>query len=94
MRKVKVLVKTDKWTEEKARELATEGTENRVSAFDTTLTTDGYITPSAIISNAVMFIMMRHEETVVDDMLNWLEHGLLRIGDGEVDEEGNILYRG
>lgn len=63
-------------------------------AFNETLTADGYITPSAVVSNAAMFIMMGNEETVVDDMLNWLEYGLLRIGDGELDEEGNVLYRG
>lgn len=88
------MVKTDKWTEEKARELSTEGAEDRVQAFDKVLASDGYFTPSAIVANAVMLILMGDEETVVDDMLNWLEHGLLTIGDGEVDEEGNILYKG
>ena len=96
MEKVKVMVLTDDWTMEKAKEVAREVTTDEFESFiedfaETMETGENYFTPSAITRNLAVQIYATNLP-VVDIMLNWLNHGLVRLGDGIVDENGHVNH--
>lgn len=97
MAKVKVMVLTDAWTSEKAKEVgravASEEFHGMVDNFVDSIDNDEdrFITPCAVVYNQAMAIMM-HDLPLVDVMLNWLDYGLVKLDDGEMDEDGFVKY--
>ena len=96
MEKVKVMVLTEDWTTEKAKEVAMEVSSDKFESFIEDFAEaigrgDNYFTPSAIIYNLAVQIYVENLP-IVDIMLNWLEYGLVKLDDGIVDENGYVNH--
>lgn len=96
MAKVKVMVLTDAWTVEKAKEVAREVTTDEFESFVEDFTEamgrgDNYFTPSVLARNLAVQLYT-HDLPIIDIMLNWLDHGLVRLDYGTVDEEGHVIH--
>ena len=96
MKKVKVMVLTEDWTTEKAKEVAMEVSSNKRESFIEDLAEavdrgEDYFTPSILTRNLAVQIYAE-DLPIVDIMLNWLAHGLVKLDDGIVDENGHVNH--
>lgn len=96
MEKVKVMVLTEDWTLEKAKEVAREMASDEFESFvedftEAMGTGDDYFTPSALARNLAVQIYAE-DLPIVNIMLNWLDHGLVKLDDGIVDENGHVNH--
>lgn len=96
MKKVKVMVLTDKWTTEKAKEVAMEVSSDRLESFIEDFAEamgrgEDYFTPSVLTRNLAVQIYAE-DLPIVDIMLNWLDYGLVKLDDGIVDENGHVNH--
>lgn len=96
MEKVKVMVLTEDWTIEKAKEVAMEVSSDKLESFIEDLAEamgrgDDYFTPSVLIRSLAVEIYAENLP-VADIMLNWLAHGLVKLDDGIVDENGYVNH--
>ena len=96
MEKVKVMVLTEDWTTEKAKEVAMEVSSDKRESFIEGLTEaisrgDDYFTPSVLTRNLAAQIYAE-DLPIVDIMLNWLDYGLVKLDDGIVDENGYVNH--
>lgn len=96
MKKVKVMVLTEDWTTEKAKEVATEVSSDNFEPFIKDFAEvmgrgDDYFTPSVLTRNLAVQIYA-WDLPIVGIMLNWLDHGLVKLDDGIVDENGHVNH--
>lgn len=96
MEKVKIMVLTEGWTLEKAKEVAMEVSSDKHESFIEDFAEamgrgEDYFTPSAITRNLAVQIYAECLP-IVDIMLNWLDHGLVKLDDGIVDENGYVNH--
>lgn len=96
MEKVKVMVLTEDWTLEKAKEVAMEVSSDKGESFIENFAEaigrgEGYFIQSALIRNLIMQIYAE-DLPIVDIMLNWLDYGLVKLDDGIVDENGHVNH--
>lgn len=90
------MVLTEDWTLEKAKEVAREVSSNEFESFIESFVEvmgrcEDYFTPSVLIR--ILAVQIHAEDLpVVDIMLNWLAHGLVKLDDGIVDEDGHINH--
>ena len=96
MKKVKVMVLTEDWTTEKAKEVAMEVSSDERESFIEDFAEamgrgDDYFTPSVLTRNLAVQIYVE-DLPIVDIMLNWLAHGLVKLDDGIVDENGHVNH--
>lgn len=96
MKKVKVMVLTEDWTNEKAKEVAKEMVPSESEPFVEHFTEvmgrgENYFTPSVLTRNLAVKIYT-HDLPIVDIMLNWLAHGLVKLDDGILDESGHVNH--
>ena len=90
------MVLTEDWTTEKAKEVAKEVAsdefecliENFAEAMDGG---EDYFTPSVLTRNLAVQIYAE-DLPIVDIMLNWLDHGLVKLDDGIIDENGHVNH--
>ena len=80
MKKVKVMVLTEDWTLEKAKEVAMEVASNEFESFIKDFSEamgigEDYFTPSVLTRNLAVQIYAE-DLPIVDIMLNWLDYGL------------------
>lgn len=90
------MVLTEDWTLEKAKEVAMEISSGKLESFIEDFAEvmgrgEDYFTPSAIIRNLAIQIYAENLP-IVDIMLNWLAHGLVKLDDGIVDENGHVNH--
>ena len=52
---------------------------------------ENYFTPSVLTRNLAVQIYAE-DLPIVDTMLNWLAHGLVKLDDGIVDENGHVNH--
>lgn len=96
MKKVKVMVLTEDWTTEKAKEVAMEVSPDEREFFiedfaEAMGTGEDYFTPSVLTRNLAVQIYVEGLP-IVDIMLNWLDYGLVKLDDGIVDENGHVNH--
>lgn len=96
MKKVKVMVLTEDWTTEKAKEVAMEVSADKQESFIEDFAEvmgrgEGYFTPSVLTHNLILQVYVE-DLPIVDIMLNWLDHGLVKLDDGIVDENGHVNH--
>ena len=96
MKKVKVMVLTEDWTTEKAKEVAMEISSDEHESFiegfaEAMGRGEDYFTPSVLTRNLAIGICTE-DLPIVDIMLNWLAHGLVKLDDGIVDENGHVNH--
>ena len=96
MEKVKVMVLTEDWTLEKAKKVAMEVSSDKFESFIEDFAEvmgrgEDYFTPSVITRNLAVQIYAENLP-IVDIMLNWLAHGLVKLDDGIVDEDGHVNH--
>lgn len=96
MEKVKVMVLTEDWTLEKAKKVAMEVSSDEYESFieDFAKAMGGdedYFTPSVLIRNLAVQIYAE-DLPIVNIMLNWLDHGLVKLDDGIIDENGHVNH--
>jgi hypothetical protein len=96
MKKVKVMVLTEDWTTEKAKEVAMEVSSDKIESFIEDFAEamgrgDDYFTPSVLTRNLAVQIYAE-DLPIMDIMLNWLAHGLVKLDDGIVDENGYVNH--
>ena len=96
MEKVKVMVLTEDWTTEKAKKVAMEVSSDKCESFIEDFAEamgrgEDYFTPSVLICNLAVQIYAE-DLPIVDIMLNWLDHGLVKLDDGIVDENGHVNH--
>nr|DAR67408.1 MAG TPA: hypothetical protein [Caudoviricetes sp.] len=96
MKKVKVMVLTEDWTLEKAKEVAREVASNEFESFikgfaEAMGRGEDYFTPSVLTRNLAVQIYAE-DLPIVDIMFNWLDHGLVKLDDGIVDENGHVNH--
>ena len=77
---------------EVAREVASDEFESFIENFAEAMGTgDDYFTPAVLIRNLAM-PMFADDLPIIDIMLNWLHHGLVRLDNGEVDADGHVNH--
>lgn len=96
MKKVKVMILTEDWTTEKAKEVAMKVSSDRFESFiegfaEAMGRGEDYFTPSVLTHNLAVQIYAE-DLPIVDIMLNWLDHGLVKLDDGIVDENGHVNH--
>lgn len=96
MKKVKVMVLTEDWTIEKAKEAAMEVSSDKLESFIEDFAEamgggEDYFTPSVLTRNLAAQIYVE-DLPIVDIMLNWLAHDLVKLDDGIVDEDGHVNH--
>lgn len=96
MEKVKVMILTEDWTTEKAKEVAMEVSSDECESFIENFAEamgrgEDYFTPSVLTRNLAVQIYIE-DLPIVDIMLNWLDHGLVKLDDGIVDENGYVNH--
>lgn len=96
MEKVKVMVLTEDWTLEKAKKVAMEVSSDKRESFVEDFAEamgrgEDYFTPSVLTRNLAVQICAENFP-IVDIMLNWLDHGLVKLEDGIVDENGHVNH--
>lgn len=96
MEKVKVMVLTEDWITEKAKEVAMEVSSDKFESFIEDFAEamgegDDYFTPSVLTRNLAVQIYTK-DLPIVNIMLNWLDHGLVKLDDGIVDENGHVNH--
>lgn len=90
------MVLTENWTTEKAKEVAMEVASDKFESFIEDFAEamgrgEDYFTPSVLTRNLAVQIYAKNLP-IVDIMLNWLAHGLVKLDDGIVDEDGHVNY--
>lgn len=90
------MVLTDKWTLEKAKGVAMEVSSNKlkplIEGFSEAMDRgENYFTPSVITRNLAVQIYAE-DLPIVDIMLNWLAHGLVKLDDGIVNKDGHVNH--
>lgn len=90
------MVLTEDWTTEKAKKVAMEVSANEYESFIKSFVEamdrgEDYFTPSALTRNLAVPIYTE-DLPIVDIMLNWLAHGLVKLDDGIIDENGHVNH--
>lgn len=90
------MVLTEDWTLEKAKEVAREVSSDEFESFVEDFAEEmgrgeDYFTPSVLTRNLAVQIYVE-DLPIVNIMLNWLAHGLVKLDDGIVDEDGHVNH--
>ena len=90
------MVLTEDWTIEKAKEAAMEVSSDKLESFIEDFAEamgggEDYFTPSVLTRNLAAQIYVE-DLPIVDIMLNWLAHDLVKLDDGIVDEDGHVNH--
>lgn len=90
------MVLAEDWTLEKAKKVAMEVSSDERESFIEDFAEamgrgEDYFTPSVLTRNLAVQIYA-DDLPIVDIMLNWLAHGLVKLDDGIVDEDGHVNH--
>lgn len=90
------MVLTENWTTEKAKEVAMEVSSDKRESFVEDFAEamgrgEDYFTPSALTRNLAVQIYAE-DLPIVDIMLNWLDHGLVKLDDRIIDENEHVNH--